>query len=48
LQAFFINGKDEWVRVWLEKEQLEALTTAIEQFPFKSRTTPETMLLAFV
>ena len=30
---FLIMGdKDEWVRVWLEKEQLEALGMAVDQF----------------
>ena len=32
---FLIMGhKEEWVRVWLEKEQLEALGLAIDQFLF--------------
>lgn len=32
---FLIMGqKEEWVRVWLEKEQLEALYLAIDQFLF--------------
>ncbi len=32
---FLIMGqKEDWVRVWLEKEQLEALALAIDQFLF--------------
>ena len=35
-RTFFllIGQKEEWVRVWLEKVQLEALALAIEQFLF--------------
>ena len=33
-RTFFllIGQKEEWVRVWLEKEQLEALALAVDQF----------------
>ncbi|MEE8414434.1 MAG: DUF3090 family protein, partial [Dehalococcoidales bacterium] len=32
---FLIMGqKEDWVRVWLEKEQLDALGLAIDQFLF--------------
>ncbi len=35
-RTFFliIGHKEDWVRVWLEKEQLEALASAIDQFLF--------------